>query len=117
MSALSEARRAALLAYCKLSEFAEDPEVCALIDTLYSAAAAYMAQAGISYPSEGTFRRAQYDLCVNALVLDSWDKREITVSGAVSENPAFRRVMNQLKMTEPHGIVSKLDTSEDADDE
>ena len=33
-------------------------------------------------PPEGTPRRAQYDLCVNALVLDGWDRREITVSGA-----------------------------------
>lgn len=109
MSPLTEARRAELLAYCKLTEFAEDPEVEALIGTYYGAAAAYMAQAGISEPPEGTPRRAQYDLCVNAMVLDSWDRREISVSGTVSENPAFRRVMNQLKMTEN---VSNLDTSE-----
>lgn len=108
MSPLTEVRRAELLAYCKLTEFAEDPEVEALIGTYYGAAAAYMAQAGISEPPEGTPRRAQYDLCVNAMVLDSWDKREISVSGTVSENPAFRRVMNQLKMTEN---VSNLDTS------
>ena len=108
MSPLTEAQRAELLAYCKLTEFAEDPEVEALIGTYYGAAAAYMSQAGISEPPEGTPRRAQYDLCVNAMVLDSWDKREISVSGTVSENPAFRRVMNQLKMTEN---VSNLDTS------
>lgn len=108
MSPLAEARRAELLAYCKLTEFAEDPEVEALIGTYYGAAAAYMAQAGISEPPVGTPRRAQYDLCVNAMVLDSWDRREISVSGTVSENPAFRRVMNQLKMTEN---VSNLDTS------
>ena len=108
MSPLTEAQRAELLAYCKLTEFAEDPEVEALIGTYYGAAAAYMAQAGISEPPVGTPRRAQYDLCVNAMVLDSWDRREISVSGTVSENPAFRRVMNQLKMTEN---VSNLDTS------
>ena len=108
MSPLTEVRRAELLAYCKLTECAEDPEVEALIGTYYGAAAAYMAQAGISEPPEGTPRRAQYDLCVNAMVLDSWDRREISVSGTVSENPAFRRVMNQLKMTEN---VSNLDTS------
>ena len=108
MAPLTSERRDALLAYCKLTEFAEDPEVEALIGTYYGAAAAYMAQAGISEPPEGTPRRAQYDLCVNAMVLDSWDRREISVSGTVSENPAFRRVMNQLKMTEN---VSNLDTS------
>ena len=108
MGPLTEVRRAELLAYCKLTEFAEDPEVEALIGTYYGAAAAYMAQAGISEPPVGTPRRSQYDLCVNAMVLDSWDRREISVSGTVSENPAFRRVMNQLKMTEN---VSNLDTS------
>lgn len=115
MSPLTEARRAQLLAYCKLTEFADDPEVEALIGAFYGAAVAYLAQAGISYPPEGSFRRAQYDLCVNALVLDNWDKREITVSGAVGENPAFRRMINQLKLTEPSGIVSNLDTSEEGD--
>ncbi len=100
MAPLTTERRAALLAYCKLTEFAEDPEVTALLETLYGAALAYMAQAGVSEPPEGTPRRDQYDLCVNALVLDGWDKREITVSGMAVENPAFRHTVNQLKRTE-----------------
>ena len=100
MAPLTTERRAALLAYCKLTEFAEDPEVTALLETLYGAAVAYMTQAGVSEPPEGTPRRSQYDLCVNALVLDGWDKREITVSGAAVENPAFRLTVNQLKRTE-----------------
>lgn len=109
MSPLSDARRASLLAYCKLTELADDPEVAALLETFYGAAAAYMAQAGVSEPEEGTFRRSQYDLCVNHLVLDSWDKREVSVSGTSGDNPAFRRMLNQLKLTEN---VSNLDTSE-----
>ena len=39
MAPLTTERRAALLAYCKLTEFAEDPEVTALLETLYGAAA------------------------------------------------------------------------------
>ena len=54
MSPLSDARRASLLAYCKLTELADDPEVAALLETFYGAAAAYMAQAGVSEPEEGT---------------------------------------------------------------
>ena len=108
MSPLSDARRASLLAYCKLTELADDPEVAALLETFYGAAAAYMAQ--VSEPEEGTFRRSQYDLCVNHLVLDSWDKREMSVSGTVGDNPGFRRILNQLKLTEN---VSNLDTSEE----
>lgn len=100
MSPLSDARRASLLAYCKLTEMADDPEVAALLETFYGAAAAYMAQAGVSEPEEGTARRSQYDLCVNHLVLDSWDKREISVAGTTGDNSAFRRMLNQLKLTE-----------------
>ena len=36
--ALAEERRAGLLAYCKLTELADDPEVQALIPALYDAA-------------------------------------------------------------------------------
>ena len=36
--ALTEERRAALLAYCKLTELADDPEVAAVIPVLYDAA-------------------------------------------------------------------------------
>ena len=60
--ALTEARRAALLAYCKLTELADDPEVEALIPALYEAAAGYLEGAGINVPEPGTARAAQYDL-------------------------------------------------------
>lgn len=106
---LTDDRRAALLAYCKLAEFEDDPEVQALLETFYSAAEGYMAQAGISPPPEGSVRRAQYDLAVNYLVLDSWDKREAS-GAAAANNPVFRQIMTQLKLTEPQN-VSESDTS------
>lgn len=57
---------------------------------------------GIGEPQEGTPRRAQYDLCVNHLVLDGYDRRGATVSGsALEDNPVFRRMIVQLKLTEP----------------
>ena len=77
---MDEARKASLLAYCKLTELADDPEVEALIPVLYDAAVGYMTNAGISRPEEGpsldlrsddrsgsasAARAAQYDLCVN----------------------------------------------------
>lgn len=99
---LSEERRASLLAYCKLTELADDPEVKLLIPMLYDAAVGYMEGAGVNVPESGTTRAAQYDLCVNALVLDGWERREVSMTGAsVVENPAFRRQINQLKLTEP----------------
>lgn len=43
------------------------------------------------------------------MVLDAWDRRDMTeASGQNTENPAFRRVLNQLKLTE--GMVSDSDT-------
>ena len=51
--ALTEARRAALLAYCKLTELADDPEVEALIPPLYEAAVGYMEGAGVAVPEIG----------------------------------------------------------------
>lgn len=108
---LTEERRASLLAYCKLTEFGDDPEVVALLEGFYSAAVGYMDQAGVSLPPEGTPRRAQYDLLVNCMVCNAWDYRDMTyVSTVVADNPVFRRMINQLKLTETRG-VSKLDTS------
>lgn len=102
--ALTEARRAALLAYCKLTELADDPEVEALIPPLYEAAVGYMEGAGVAVPELGTARAAQYDLCVNALVLEGWERREVSITGvSVVENPAFRRLLNQLKLTPDAG--------------
>lgn len=106
--ALTEERKASLLAYCKLTELKEDPEVELLIPIFYDAAVDYLADAGVAEPEEGTTRRGKYDLCVNYMVLDAWDRRDTMMTGTVaSENPAFRRLVNQLKLTEP---VSNEDT-------
>ena len=108
MSALTDKRLEELLAYCKLTELADDPEVAALIPAFYEAAVGYMDGAGVTEPQEGTARLAQYDLCVNAMVLDAYDRRDITITGTIAaDNPAFRRLITQLKLTEP---VSNLDT-------
>lgn len=98
--ALTEERRTALLAYCRI----EDPtqEELLTLEGLYDAAVGYLEQAGVTQPREGTPRRAQYDLCVNYLALDGYDRRDMTITGTiVNENPAFRRLLNQLKLTEP----------------
>ena len=95
-----------LMAYCRIDSLEEGEE--ALLQGLYEAAVSYMEQAGISEPKEGTARRAQYELCVNALVLDGYDRRGMTdASASVGDNPALRRMLTQLKLTEP---VSNLDT-------
>lgn len=104
--ALTEERRATLKAYCRLDGLTAEEEV--LLEVLYGSAVQYMAQAGVRAPEANTARAAQYDTVVNALVLDAWDARGSQVSGiTLNENPAFRRLINQLKFTEP---VSNSDT-------
>lgn len=105
---LNTTREITLKAFCRLDSLSSGEEE--LLHHLYDAAVGYMVQAGVGKPPEDTPRRAQYDLCVNYLVLDSWDRRDASFVGAASsENPAFRRLLNQLKLTEPD--VSNLDTS------
>ena len=102
--ALSEERRARLLAYCRIEEPTE--EELLTLEGLYDAAVGYMEGAGIREPAAGTPRGSQYDLCVNYLVLDVYDRRDVTITGTiVADNPAFRRLINQLKLTEPRGEV------------
>lgn len=110
MGELTKARQAALLAYCRVN--AEETAEVALIEALYDDAVGYMARAGVAEPGPDSDRRGSYDLCVNYLVLDAYDRRDMTITGTiVAENPAFRRRLNQLKMTEPvAAAVSNSDT-------
>jgi uncharacterized phage protein (predicted DNA packaging) len=97
--ALTEARKASLMAYCRIDALEADEED--VLEGMYAAAVAYMEHAGVSEPPEGTPRRAMYDMCVNAMVLDSWDRRGASAdTSAIADNLAFRRRLNQLKMTE-----------------
>lgn len=106
MTEWSDELKARLMAYCRIDALEEGEEL--LLQGLYNAAVSYMEQAGVSEPKEDTPRRAQYDLCINALVLDGYDRRGAQVEGSVSDNPQLRRMIVQLKLTEP--AVSDSDT-------
>ena len=103
--ALTEERRAGLLAYCRIEE--PTSEELRTLETLYDAAVGYLEGAGISQPAPGTPRAAQYDLAVNFMVLRDFDLRDAEVTGTIQDNPAFRRLITQLKLTEP---MSNSDT-------
>lgn len=104
--AWNDAVKSRLMAYCRIDALEDGEDL--LLQGLYDAAVSYMEQAGISEPKEETPRRAQYDLCICALVLDGYDRREVTITGTiVSDNPMFHRMLTQLKLTEP---VSESDT-------
>ena len=96
---MTEERRAGLLAYCRIEE--PTTEELLTLETLYDAAVGYLEGAGISQPAPGTPRAAQYDLAVNFMVLRDFDLRDAEVSGTIQDNPAFRRLITQLKLTEP----------------
>lgn len=100
---LTPERKAELLAYCRIDDLT--PEEEPVFEGMYWAAVAYMSGAGVLEPERDTPRWYQYDLCVKQLVLDSWDLRGASESGKtssdLSENPAFRKALNQLKLTEP----------------
>lgn len=112
--AISEERLAALKLYCRIDE--DDSTENELLNGLYADAVSYLEETGVSEPPSDSPRRAKYDLCVNALVLDSYDNRGTAIHkmSAVADNPAFRRRINQLKLTEPPETenVSNSDTSE-----
>lgn len=98
------------MAYCKLLDMRNDTEVQLLIPAFYTAAVDYLRDAGVAEPEEGTSRRQSYDLCINYMVLDAWERRDTALTGTiVTDNPAFRRRLCQLKLTEP---VSNLNTQE-----
>ena len=101
---LDTIRKVTLKAFCRLDDISVEEEE--LLCHLYDAAVGYMAQAGVREPPEYTPRRAQYDLCVNYLVLDAWERRETAmVATVVADNPAFRRLINQLKLTETEAVL------------
>ena len=99
---LTDERKRALAEYCRVDD--DDP----LLDGFFAAAAGYMETAGVREPESGSPRAAQYELCIHYLVLDMYDQRDVSFAGTVvADNPAFRRLVNQLKLSEP---VSESDT-------
>lgn len=91
-------KRTALLTYCRLEELTAEEE--ALLEVFYLAAVSYLTQAGVSEPESGP-RAAQYDLCVSFLTLNFYDSRAAVLSAAAADNPVFRTLLTQLKLTEP----------------
>lgn len=109
MTEWNDELKARLMTYCRIDTLEDGDDL--LLQTFYYAAVSYLNQARVSEPKEGTPRRAQYDLCVNAMVLDSWDHRDTKEPvSQVTRNPSFRYSLNQLKLTEP--VVSESDTAE-----
>ena len=106
MAAFSD-RQASILSYCRIDD--PTPEDLALLEGFHADAVSYMRNAGVAEPEAGSARLPQYNTCILALVLDAWDNRGMqTADKAFADNTAFRRRINQLKLTEP--VRSDSDT-------
>lgn len=104
---LTAAELEAAKRYLRVEGDADD----AVVSTCVLAARAYLDRAGVALPSVGTGRRALYDLVCHAMALSMYDQRDPVITGTiVSENPQLRRLLVQLKLTEPP--VSKFDTGD-----
>ena len=98
--ALTDERRAALMAYCRIDELTPEEEND--FEDCFLGAVSELEDAGVSCPEVGTKRWHKYMRCLKAIFLDDWDHRGSQTAGqALVENPAFRRRLNQLKLTEP----------------
>lgn len=85
-----------------MAESGDDPEIDANVTVCVLAARSELEDAGVSLPEIGTLRRAKYDVICHSIALGKYDKRDPTITGTiVTENPEFRRTLNQLKFTEP----------------
>ena len=85
--------------YCRIDEL--DWEESHMILSLVKSAISELAIAGVDMPKDGTLAYAQYKLLLFAMVFDSWENRGTQAAGVtLSENPAFRRRLNQLKFSQ-----------------
>ena len=98
--AIPEEYKPQVLAYCREPE-PEDADMMAL-EQAWDSAEGYLEGAGVSRPRAGTGREALWLSVMCALVLDEYDQRGAQFeAGKLQDNPAFRRKVNQLKLTEP----------------
>lgn len=102
MTPLYPEELAAAKAYMRIEGDDED----SLVVSMVMAARAYLEGAGVSLPPAGSDRRSVYDLACHGLALSYYDHRGET-GAAMVDNPALRRIITQLKLSEPP--MSNLD--------
>lgn len=109
---LSEDKIKELARYCHIDGdlTADDRQE---LNDFYEDAVGYLAGAGIPQPTVGVDSwAASYMRCVKMMVLDAYDRRRSVIdSASVTENPAFRARINQMKMK---CLVSNSDTRQES---
>lgn len=98
--AIPEEYKPQVLAYCQEPE--PDEMDLMTLDQAWDGAEAYLAGAGVARPQADTPRESLWLGVMCALVLDEYDQRGAQFAeNKLQDNPAFRRKLNQLKLTEP----------------
>ena len=99
--AIPEEFKAQVLAYCREPE--PDAESLLVLNQAWDSSAAYLEGAGVTQPpAENTARTALGLSVMLPMVLDEYDPRGAQFTESkLQDNPAFRRRLNQLKLTEP----------------
>lgn len=94
--ALTDKFRKELAAYCKEDE--TDGEVMAELESFYLASVGYLGGESRA-PEDGAPLRSVWDMVVKAMVLDLHDHRGMQVDNTLQENPALRKMRNQLLLS------------------
>lgn len=110
------ARKNSLMAYMRVDAKDLSAADNVLLESIFSASEGYMRGAGIDVPDDPELKDL-YDLLVNAMCLDAWERRDMTITGSVvTANPSFRDIKNMLKQLSPsYYTVSDSDTGEAGD--
>lgn len=98
-SAMDEEIKAKLISYCRIEAADLTDADEADLESFYTAAVGYMEGAGVQEPDPVTDanRWERWFLCVRHMVLDAWDHRGAEETVQTHKNPAFRKMLNQLK--------------------
>lgn len=98
--AIPEEFRGRVLAYCQEPE-PEEADLLVL-DQAWDSAESYLKGAGVTCPGpENAGRLALWLSVMLAMVLDEYDQRGAQFdAGKLQDNPAFRRKLTQLKLSE-----------------
>ena len=96
--AIPEELKATVFSYCREEE---NPDTLVDMTVAWDGAEGYLDGAGVTRPAPESKRHGLWLSVMLAETLDRYDNRDGQTAGLLHENPAYRRALNQLKMTEP----------------
>lgn len=98
--AIPEELREAVFSYCKEED---TPDTLGPMTAAWDGAEGYLEGAGVTRPAPESKRHGLWLGVMLAETLDRYDNRGGQAAGQLRDNPAHRRALTQLKLTEPEG--------------